>query len=246
MAHRVRNVKMLNRAKFRGNRSKRDRDIAIFKFQDSSRPPSWIFKIWNIHSRMAQEGRTAPPSQIWSKSVKLRPKHGDFSTFQHGGRRHLGFLNLEFLTVGLLKRAELHGRAKFGQNRSKYGWDMAIFRFFKMAAAAILDFSNFKFLRVKWLKRAELRPVPNLVEIGQNATEIWRFSIFQNGGRRHLGFFKFQFLTVGLLKMAELRRRAKLGRNRSKCGRDMAIFRFFKMVTIHQIASAMCVFGPHT
>ena len=45
MAHRVRNVKMLNRAKFRGNRSKHDRDIAIFKFQDSSRPPSWIFKI---------------------------------------------------------------------------------------------------------------------------------------------------------------------------------------------------------
>ena len=45
MAHRVRNVQMLNRTKFRGNRSKYDRDTAIFKFQDSSRPPSWIFKI---------------------------------------------------------------------------------------------------------------------------------------------------------------------------------------------------------
>jgi len=54
--------------------------------------------------------------------------------------------------------------------------DMAIFRFFKMAAAAILDFSNFK------------------------------------------------FLTVGRLKRAELRRHAKLGRNRSKRGRDIAIF----------------------
>jgi len=54
------------------------------------------------------------------------------------------------------------------------------------------------------------------------------FSIFQNGGCRHLGFFKFQILTVGRLKWAELRRRAKFGRNRSKCGRDMAIFRLFQ------------------
>jgi len=35
--------------------------------------------------------------------------------------------------------------------------DMVIFRFFKMAAAAMLDFSNFKFLTVERLKRAELR-----------------------------------------------------------------------------------------
>ena len=34
---------------------------------------------------------------------------------------------------------------------------MAIFRFFKMAAAAILDFWNFKFLMVGTVKRVELR-----------------------------------------------------------------------------------------
>ena len=33
---------------------------------------------------------------------------------------------------------------------------MAIFRFFKMAAAAILDFSNFKFLTVGTVKRVKL------------------------------------------------------------------------------------------
>ena len=43
-------------------------------------------------------------------------------------------------------RVEMHLRAKFCQNRSNRGQDMAIFRFFKMAAAAILDFQNFKFL----------------------------------------------------------------------------------------------------
>ena len=32
MAHRVQNVKMRNRAKFRGNRSNRCRDMAIFRF----------------------------------------------------------------------------------------------------------------------------------------------------------------------------------------------------------------------
>jgi len=34
---------------------------------------------------------------------------------------------------------------------------MAIFRFFMMAATAILDFSNFKYVTVGTLKRAELR-----------------------------------------------------------------------------------------
>jgi len=33
---------------------------------------------------------------------------------------------------------------------------MAIFRFSKMAAAAILDFQNFKFSRIERLKRFEL------------------------------------------------------------------------------------------
>ena len=32
------------------------------------------------------------PCQIWSKSVKLRPRYGDFSIFQDGDCRHLGFL----------------------------------------------------------------------------------------------------------------------------------------------------------
>jgi len=80
-----------------------------------------------------------------------------FRFFNMAAAAILGFSNLKFLTVGLFKRAELHGRAKFGQNQSKYGRDVAIFRFLKMAAAAILDFSNFKFLTVGRLKRAQLR-----------------------------------------------------------------------------------------
>jgi len=93
-----------------------------------------------INCRTAEEGRTASPCQIWSKSVKPRPKYGDFSIFQDGGRRHLGFLNFKLLTVGQLWRVEVRRRAKFGQNRSKRGGDMAIFRFFNMAAVRHLGF----------------------------------------------------------------------------------------------------------
>jgi len=51
----------------------------------------------------------------------------------------------------------LRHRAKFREDRSNCSGDMADFRFFKMAAAAILDFGNFKFLTIGTLKRAELR-----------------------------------------------------------------------------------------
>jgi len=30
--------------------------------------------------------------------------------------------------------------------------------------------------------------IPNLEKISQKAAELWTFSFFQNGGRRHLGF----------------------------------------------------------
>ena len=45
-------------------------------------------------------------------------------------------------------RVELRHHAKFRWNRPKRSQDIAIYRFFKMAAAAILDFKSFKFLTV--------------------------------------------------------------------------------------------------
>jgi len=69
---------------FRGDRSNRCRDMAIFDFWRWRPPPCWIFEIWN------------------------------------------------FLTVGRLKRVELHRHAKFDRNRSNRGRDLAIFRFFEL------------------------------------------------------------------------------------------------------------------
>jgi len=51
---------------------------------------------------------------------------------------------------------DLRHCVKFRRNRSNRGRDKAIFRFFKMAAAAILYFSNLKFLKVGRLKMVEL------------------------------------------------------------------------------------------
>ena len=42
-----------------------------------------------------REGRTASVYQMWSKSVKLRPRYGHFWISQDGGRRHLGFFKFQ-------------------------------------------------------------------------------------------------------------------------------------------------------
>ena len=60
---------------------------------------------------------------------------------------------------------ETFHHAKFGRNRFKLGRDMVIFRFLKMASAAILDFENFKFLTVGAVKRVELH---HCAKFGQN------------------------------------------------------------------------------
>ena len=98
-----------------------------------------------------------------------------------------------------------------------------------MAAAVILDFRNFNFSRSDRSRGSNCTSVPNCVKIGWSAAEIWRFLIFQDGGRRHFGFRNFKILTVGTFKRVELHLRAKFCQNRSNRSQDMAIFRFFKM-----------------
>jgi len=107
-----------------------------------------------------------------------------FRFFKMAAAAILDFGNFKFLTVGAVKRVELHHRAKFRQNRPNCGWDMAIFRFFKMAAAAILDFWNFEFLTVETVKRFEML---HYAKFGQNwlkrGWDITIFRFFQDGGR---------------------------------------------------------------
>jgi len=73
----------------------------------------------------------------------------------------------------------LHHRTKFRKDRSNRCGDNAIFVIFKMAAAAILDFQKFEILTADPICVI----VPNFIKIGQAVAEIWRFNVFQNGGR---------------------------------------------------------------
>jgi len=54
----------------------------------------------------------------------------------------LDFQNVEILGAGRLKTAKMRHHAKFCGNRSNRCCDMAIFQFFKMAAAAIFGLSK--------------------------------------------------------------------------------------------------------
>ena len=58
------------------------------------------------------------------------------------------------------------------------------------------------------------------------------FSIFKMAAAAILDFQNLKFLTFGTVKRVELRNHAKFCRNRSNRGRDIAIFRIFKMADV--------------
>ena len=95
-------------------------------------------------------------------------------------------------------------RTKFREGRSNRSGDMADFRFFKMAAAAILDVG---------CHRAKFRQDrPN------RCGDIANFLFLKMAAAAILDFKKIKFLTVGTLKRLELRLPAKCCRNRSNRG----------------------------
>ena len=54
---------------------------------------------WNMKPKYGLDGRKVW-SQVSLKSLKLRPRYGDFSIFKNGGRRHVGFLKLQISNCG--------------------------------------------------------------------------------------------------------------------------------------------------
>jgi len=112
-------------------------DFSIF--QNGGRRHLGFLKFQNCNGQKVQEGQTAALCQISCRSVKPLHRYDDF-LFLRGGRPILDFQILEILTVGKLKRAKLCQHAKFRRSRSNHAQNMAIFRFSKMAAAAIMDF----------------------------------------------------------------------------------------------------------
>jgi len=71
--------------------------------------------------------------------------------------RHRGFSKVGNFNFRSGSEAHCASYAKFRKDTLNRSGDMADFRIFKMAAAAILDFGNITFLTVGTLKRIELR-----------------------------------------------------------------------------------------
>ena len=124
---------------------------------------------------------------------------------------------------------------------------MADFRFFKMAAAAILDFGKFKFLQFGRSTGSNCVHVPNFVEIAQTAAEIWRlFNFLRWPPSAILDFQKLEILTSGPLRRLNMRQHAKFREDRSNHSRDMANFQFFKMPAVRHVGLVLRVLGPPT
>ena len=121
-------------------------------------------------------------------------------------------------------------RTKFTEDRSNRSGDMADLRFFKMAAASMLDFGNVKFLMVGTQRGSNCVCVPNFGLIAQNATDIWRFLNFSTWRPSIiLDFNKLEFLNFRSHSEPNMRERANFREHRSNhCG-YMADFRFLKM-----------------
>ena len=98
------------------------------------------------------------------------------------------------LTVGTLNRVELRLRAKFCRNRSNPCSDIAIYRFFMMAAVRHLEFSKVgkKFNFRTHSEAQYASPIQILQRSVQPFRRYGRFSIFKMAAAAILFFRKFQ------------------------------------------------------
>jgi len=136
--------------------------------------------IFNLQEIRSVEHSICPIAEFtvhdWTVRIvtEYRLRYGDFWFwfFKMAAKAILDFWNFKFLTVGTLKGVELHHRAKFHQNRSNSGRHMAIFRFFKTAAAATLDFEISNFWRSKRSRGSNCIRMPNIVKIARTAAKI--------------------------------------------------------------------------
>ena len=145
----------------------------------------------------------------------------------------LDFGNFKFLTVWALKRFELRPLDKCCRNRSKRGWDMAIFQFFKMAAVRHLAFPKVGNFNFRFHSEAQYASPCQIRE--NRSWDMADFRFFKMAAAAILDFGNFNFSRLGTLKRVDLRMLAKFCRNRLKRGWDMAIFQLFKMAAVRDL-----------
>jgi len=193
--------------------------------------PSAIFefsKVENFNCGSHSEAQYASSYQISRRSVEPFQRYGRFSTFQYGGRRHLGFWKFQIFNGWDAQEGRTASAcqilSKSLKPRLRYG-DFSIFQHGGRPPSWIFESWKFQLPVPFWGPICVI--VTNFVKIGRTVPEIWPIFDFSI-----LDFGNFKFLTVGTLKRVELRLRAKFCRNRSNRGWDMAIFRFLANVNV--------------
>ena len=107
--------------------------------------------------------------------------------------------------------------------------DIAIFRIFKMVAAAILDFWNCLILLAVVAKRSRHISMPNFIKIGQSVEKILRFFRFLKMAAAILDCRIHKILLADRVQRRQTHHCTKFHQNQSfHCG-DIAISQIFKM-----------------
>jgi len=131
-------------------------------------------------------------------------------------------------------------RANFRQNRSIGCEDVKIFRFYKKAAAAILDFQICEILLVDGVWRPQAHNCTKF-RLNQSSLcgDIAIFPLFKMATAAILDFWNREILLV------QTHLHAKFCQNRSIDCEDI-IFRFFKMAAVRHIGFVSGIFRPPT
>ena len=147
-------------------------------------------KVGNFNSRSGSGEHCASYAKFREDTLNRSGDMADFRFFKMAAAAILDFGNFKFLTVGTLKRVELRLHAKFCRNRSNLVWDMTIFRFFQDGGRPPCWISkSWKFQLLVRFGCPLCIILPNFVNIGWTAAEIWRFfDFFKMAAVRHLGF----------------------------------------------------------
>ena len=157
----------------------------------------------------------------------------------------LDFQKFKFLPADTLGGPNLRKPAKFHQDRPIRCWDMANFRFFKMAAVRHVGFLKLQFWIFSGIRSANARHHVKFCEIRLNGCgDIAILPFSKMAVAAILDFQKFKFFPAGTLGRPNLRKPAKFHRP-IRCW-DMENFRFSKMAAVLHFGFVVRVFGPPT
>jgi len=168
--------------------------LQFFEFSKWPLPPSWIFWIREIllaigaeRVKTHQHAKFHPNQSIGCGNIKI------FRFFKMAAAAILDCRIHKISLADSVQMAQTHHFAKFRENWLFHCGDVAIFRIFKMTTAAILDFWNRKILLDIRVVRVETHQHAKFLSKSVNRSQrYYNFSIFQDGGRRHLGLSNSQ------------------------------------------------------